>query len=66
MNNVGTFDKRVRVLVGLGLFGWALLNEGALRWGLIGAAIVLILTAYYGYCPVWHGFRINTHRPPKV
>ncbi|MEO5695099.1 MAG: DUF2892 domain-containing protein [Usitatibacter sp.] len=57
--NVGTIDRVVRVLLGLGLLSLLFLLEGNARWfGLIG--IVPLLTATFGYCPPYSMLGINT------
>jgi hypothetical protein len=56
--NIGTTDKIVRVLVGLGLL---VLGIGLKSWwGVIG--VLPVLTAFVGICPAYIPFRISTHR----
>lgn len=54
--NVGTIDKAVRIIVGLGLIGYALYS-GA-WWGYLG--IIPLLTAFMGTCPAYLPFGIST------
>lgn len=68
VKNIGPTDKIVRIIVGLillivgllSLFGVPLIALGGWAWlvGLIG--LVLIVTAFYGYCPAYKPFGINT------
>ncbi len=60
--NVGSIDKNIRVIVGLVLLAYALLGQGPARWfGLIG--IVPLLTAFFGYCPLYTVLGIKTCAP---
>lgn len=57
--NVGTIDRALRVLLGLGLLGFALLADSPLRWwGLVG--LVPLLTAAAGFCPLYALLGIST------
>lgn len=57
--NVGTIDRALRVLLGLGLLGFALLSDSPLRWwGLVG--LVPLLTAAAGFCPLYALLGIST------
>ncbi|MHB8455236.1 MAG: YgaP family membrane protein [Acidiferrobacterales bacterium] len=57
--NVGSADKIVRVIVGLGLLSLMFILEGNIRWiGLIG--VVPILTALSGWCPAYSLFGLNS------
>lgn len=50
--NVGTVDRVLRVLVGLGLLSLLVLLDGNARWfGLIG--LVPLLTAGIRFCPLY-------------
>ena len=50
--NVGSADKAVRIVIGLGLLSLVFLLDGKARWfGLIG--VVLLLTAFLGICPLY-------------
>ena len=65
--NIGTADRVIRFLLGLGLLGAIFLVEGSIRWfGLIG--LVPLLTAMVGTCPLYSLLRLST-RPtatPKM
>ena len=57
--NVGSFDRILRIVVGLVLLAAVVLLEGNARWfGLIG--IVPLLTGAFGYCPLYVLFGFNT------
>lgn len=57
--NVGSLDKIVRVIIGLGLLALLFIVEGNIRWiGLIG--VVPIFTALTGWCPAYSLFGMNT------
>ena len=57
--NMGTVDRAIRALVGLGLLSLLVLVEGNARWlGLIG--LVPLATAALGWCPAYLPFGIST------
>jgi Protein of unknown function (DUF2892) len=57
--NVGTIDRIVRVILGIGLLSVVFLAEGPMRWwGLIG--ILPLATAFVGWCPAYSIFGMNT------
>ena len=57
--NVGTVDRAVRVVLGIGLLSMLALVEGGARWiGLVG--IVPLATAAMGSCPLYSLFGIST------
>lgn len=50
--NVGSMDKVIRIIVGIGLLSLFFILEGNMRFlGLIG--IVPIVTALMGWCPLY-------------
>ena len=58
-NNVGSADKIVRILLGLGLLSLLFLLEAPMKYlGLIG--FVLLLTSLMGWCPLYSLVGINT------
>ncbi|OQX30277.1 MAG: hypothetical protein B0D96_00545 [Candidatus Sedimenticola endophacoides] len=59
--NIGTLDRLLRTLVGLGVVGWGV-TTGSL-WGMLG--LVPLLTAAVGWCPAYLPLGINTckHKP---
>lgn len=57
--NVGTLDKTVRIIVGLGLLAMLIVREDSARWfGLIG--IVPLFTALTSWCPLYTVLGIKT------
>jgi len=57
--NVGSIDKVLRIIIGLGLLSLIFILEGNQRWlGLIG--IVPITTALMGWCPLYAILGINS------
>ncbi len=48
--NVGTIDRILRIIVGLGLLSLTVIGPQTL-WGLIG--IIPLATALLGYCPAY-------------
>lgn len=57
--NVGSVDKIVRIVVGIGLLSLFFILEGNMRFlGLIG--IVPIATALMGWCPLYSVIGVNT------
>lgn len=61
--NVGSIDRVVRIVVGLGLIGATL--AGAIGgWGWIG--IVPILTGIFARCPAYVPFGMSTCKKPNV
>lgn len=58
-SNVGTIDRVIRVLLGLGLLSMTFMLQGSVRWiGLVG--VVLLLTAAFGICPLYTVLGIKT------
>lgn len=47
--NVGGIDRTLRILVGIGLVTWALLDGPVWAW--IG--IMPIITGAFGFCPIY-------------
>ena len=63
--NVGSIDRVVRIVVGLGLLSAVFLVEGPNRWfGLIG--IVPLLTATMRFCPLYTVVGVNTCGAGKI
>ena len=56
INNVGTVDKVIRILLALVIaaLGWYYQTW----WGLV--AILPLVTAFVGFCPAYFPFKINT------
>jgi len=59
--NVGSIDRVLRVVLGLGLLVAGLVTQS--WWGLIG--IIPLGTAAIGWCPVYLPFGLSTCRRPK-
>ena len=58
-SNVGSVDKVIRIIVGIGLLSLFFVLEGSARYlGLIG--IVPIATALMGWCPLYTLIGLNT------
>lgn len=55
-SNVGTADRIVRVLIGLGFLAAGLVFHSA--WGLIG--LVPLFTATIGFCPLYRLVGLST------
>jgi hypothetical protein len=59
--NVGTTDKAIRVIIGLGLLSLIFLLKGGARWiGLVG--LLPLLTACVGFCPLYPAIKVDTRR----
>ena len=57
--NVGSADKVVRIVMGLGLLSLLVVLQGNMRWlGLIG--VVPLGTALMGFCPLYTVLGIRT------
>jgi hypothetical protein len=57
--NVGSVDRVIRIVAGLGILSAVFLVEGPNRWfGLIG--LVPLLTATFRFCPLYPIVGINT------
>jgi hypothetical protein len=59
--NVGSLDRIVRIVVGLGLVSLAFVGPRT-PWGWVG--LVPLLTAFVGVCPLYLPFRISTCGKP--
>ncbi|MDA8419713.1 MAG: DUF2892 domain-containing protein [Pseudomonadota bacterium] len=59
MMNVGTVDRAVRIVVGLGVLSLVFIGPHT-PWGYLG--LVPIASALIGWCPVYLPFGINTRR----
>jgi hypothetical protein len=55
--NVGSMDRTLRILVGLGLLSLVFVGPQT-PWGLIG--LVPLLTGLVGVCPAYSLFGMNT------
>jgi len=59
--NIGTPDRAVRALLGIGLLLLVVMGPQT-YWGLLG--LVPLLTAVTGFCPLYAIFGISTVRSP--
>ena len=57
MLNVGTADKIVRIIIGLGLISLVFVGPKT-PWGWIG--VIPLATALIGWCPLYRILGINT------
>ena len=55
--NIGSIDRVIRVLIGLGVLSLVFVGPKTL-WGLLG--LVPLLTAMVGWCPPYAVFGIST------
>ncbi len=55
--NIGTVDRLLRLVLGLGLLSLVFVGPQTL-WGLLG--LVPLLTAVVGYCPAYSLVGLNT------
>lgn len=65
IKNVGTIDKAIRVIVGLFLIYFAVVNYStsmilAIVSGIVGLA--LIITVFTGFCFLYKIFGVNTNK----
>lgn len=58
--NVGSIDRIIRILLGLGLLAAGWIAES--WWGLIG--LVPLLTGLVNWCPLYRLLGLSTHRSP--
>jgi hypothetical protein len=64
--NVGSIDRVIRVVLGLGILSAVFWLEGSMRWlGLIG--LVPLLTSIFSFCPLYTvlGIRTSPATPQK-
>lgn len=55
--NAGKIDRIVRVVAGLGLIAFGLLNENLI---VAGIGTIPLITGLVGFCPFYPIFKINT------
>ncbi len=61
-NNIGRTDKIIRLILGVIAGALGIIFQS--WWGLIG--LVLILTAFINWCPLYVPFRISTNKKLKA
>ncbi|MFM7232299.1 MAG: DUF2892 domain-containing protein [bacterium] len=54
--NVGIVDRIIRLILGVGLIAWGVMNGS--WWGALG--VVPLLTATIGWCPAYLPFGLST------
>ncbi|MFM8559529.1 MAG: DUF2892 domain-containing protein [bacterium] len=54
--NVGIVDRIIRLILGVGLIAWGVINGS--WWGALG--VVPLLTATIGWCPAYLPFGLST------
>lgn len=54
--NVGGIDKKLRIVVGLGIIGWGVATQS--YWGAVG--IAPLATAFINWCPAYLPFGISS------
>jgi len=55
--NVGLIDRIIRVVIGLGVIGYGVIDENYI---LAAIGIIPLLTAIVGFCPLYPIFKLNT------
>ncbi len=65
MRNVGDRECQVRWVAGFALFVYSFFVAGPLHWFFLTSGAALVATAYFHFCPIWFGFRLNTHSNVK-
>ena len=63
MKNMGTIDRVLRIVVGVGLISIVFIGPQT-PWGWIG--VVPLATALMGYCPLYSLLGIKTCPTPKA
>lgn len=58
IKNVGTFDRAVRIVAGIGLLTFALAGERTAWWGWLG--LIPLATGLWGYCPLYQLLHVST------
>ena len=59
MKNVGTLDRLLRIVIGLGLISLVFIGPQT-PWGWIGA--ILVVTGAVSWCPIYRVFGLRTCR----
>jgi hypothetical protein len=57
--NMGSADRIIRLIVGLFLISLIFWGPKT-YWGLIG--VILVLTAFVGFCPLYVPFKLSTRK----
>ena len=56
--NMGSLDRTLRIIAGVIIVVLGLVYQS--WWGLIG--LILLLTAFVGFCPIYAPFKISTKK----
>ena len=63
LRNMGTADRWIRIVIGVGLL--ALVFKGPrTAWGYLG--LVPLATALFGYCPLYQALGISSNRTRRA
>ena len=58
-SNLGSIDRMLRIIVGVGVLSLLFVLEGNLRWlGLIG--LVPLVTGVFSFCPLYAALGVKT------
>ncbi|MCS6956626.1 MAG: DUF2892 domain-containing protein [Patescibacteria group bacterium] len=63
--NIGTIDKKIRIILGILMIFISISIDSLLRWFLFSFGFVLIITALLGFCGLYTFFGINTCKLDK-
>ncbi len=72
MQNVGTADRIVRLILGALLViapfvsGWALFSNPLVLWGSVVVGAVLVATAVFSFCPIYAALGLRTRPRARV
>ena len=58
--NEGTIDRALRIFVGLVLVAVVFIGPKSSWAGVVG--LVLLITGFFGYCPIYRVFGLRTRR----
>lgn len=66
--NIGSVDKTVRILLAVAVLVLYLTNiiSGTLAIILFAAAVILLITVFINFCPVWHFLGISTRKKEYI
>ncbi|MBW7889039.1 MAG: DUF2892 domain-containing protein [Bacteroidetes bacterium] len=57
--NIGSVEKPIRILLGLLITSLAFWGPET-PWAYLG--LILVVTGFINYCPVWHAVGVNTNK----
>ena len=62
MKNIGTGDRVIRIVIGLGVLSlFFVLNQERRYFGLLG--LIPLVTGLTGYCPMYAALHVKTNKP---